>query len=1074
MTRIKQISRQEKLQKSVFFFSLKQFALLRTIWIRVFLPTILVLLTFFLNAQPNICPIEPEGEPIESMNSTGPYYVRIYVNVIRDGNGNGGQTQEQVRQAIEYLHRDFSDHNIFFVWDCQINYIDNNEYFESPTGDDSVLAPTGNDTGIRIYLFPDHPWPSATGLGQAAGTAFFVVGNYPFVPFGSLVRSHVISHEMGHCLGLSHTFVNPPQYVDDPDCTHGDYVCDTDADPGMNHLVDPNTCQYQLAKHDPLGVLYDPDEKNIMGYTHIDCMEYFTLGQGQRMRDIIDQNADLQLCLVDIADVVVNGQIPITWTVANYPNGIDITGNLIINGAATLNIEAGVEVRFSENSKLIIKPGGTLNLQGTLTSQCASRWYGVEVWGNPTASQFPDPTSLFPSPQGRLIASGALSRVENADIGIRVYGPTFDKGGGIVICTGTTFFNNRVGVRFAPYENKFPWLPGKKANNLSNFVGCNFLTDDTYPHKDKFAAFLDFDQVRGIDISGCQFLNTRVPFACSDYIEFGYGIYSSNAGFKVNGLCQGAGCITQASRFEGLAYGIYASEVMHPNINLFSMPHTVTQSIFENCFVGLHNRDVSIATVTYNQFLLGNLPVQISGLIDAQIGLVWENDAHNLTIEENDFSGDPSAEWVQIGTVANNLGLRNQVIRRNTYGQLTYNNMAFGANANPSPTLARGLLYECNVNSGTVENDFTVDGMIRFQQGKEKSDNPGVYIAAGNTFAPSANFHWSVTGSNIRYYYNDQVAAEIPDPNKITTAVDLQISSENTCEIQVLNEFNPEIVSDVENVKAQYYLHRMPYLAAKAQHDAALSTGNQPLAAAKGHEAAYHLLEMDLAASKVLRWLMLDTLQSGRDSIRAWMLRLDAYEGDLALAKDYLANGEGSSALNVLDNASAKYGLNSAQTADLAQIREIFVMAIGLAGEPHTATQLDRLEEIAEHTESGYAYAMARNILTRYGAHYPPYFYLPGSERRARPMDNPSLENSTCQVYPNPANQQVLFNWPSARSSVWLVISDVTGKAIMNTTLQPEQNNFIWNTLKVAPGVYFYQSQRNGESIQAGKIIIRH
>ncbi|MBX2893255.1 MAG: T9SS type A sorting domain-containing protein [Saprospiraceae bacterium] len=581
--------------------------------------------------------------------------------------------------------------------------------------------------------------------------------------------------------------------------------------------------------------------------------------------------------------------------------------------------------------------------------------------------------------------------------------------------------------------------------------------------------------VRGIDIAGCRFINTYVPNNCSDYIEFGYGIYSYNAGFKVHGLCQGPNCVTLPSRFEGLAYGIYASEVPSDNITSKSKPYTVTQSVFIKCFVGLHHREVSHATITYNDFLLGDLPLPADGLVDAQLGLVLDTYVIGITVEENDFSGSQTTEWTQIGTISHKLGSLNQVIRRNGYTRLTYNNMAFGTNGNSNPSIVRGLFYECNTNSSTAENDFTVDGWIRFAQGKENLNNPGVFLAAANTFAASANFHWSVTGSSIRYYYNDQVPAEIPDPNKITATVFTQDAAENTCEVQVLDESNPEPLPDVEDVKAQYYLHKGSYLTAKAAYDAAVASSNQTLAEEKGRVASYHRLEMDFASAKVLRWLLLDTLQDGRDSVRVWMLNLDAYEGDLALAKDYLTTSETTLALNVLDAAAAKYGLNTAETADLAEIREIFVMAIDQADTTYTATQLERLEEIAGHTEGGYAHAMARNILTQYGAHYPPYFHLPVSERQARSVEKSKLESKGVWAYPNPTDNQVMFNWPSVQSKGRLLITDVSGKTMLDTELPPEQTSLIWNTLQIAPGVYFYRFQWDGITpVQSGKILVRH
>ncbi|MBX2893259.1 MAG: hypothetical protein KF734_20270 [Saprospiraceae bacterium] len=232
--------------------------------VRFHLAASLMFFIMFLNAQEEqtFCTTQNTNRvldigDISHLNTTGPYYIRIYVNVIQDANGNGGQTPEQVREAINFLHQDFKVHNIFFVWDCHINYIKNQTYFEAVQGDTKVLKEStgADDDGIRIYLFPDHPWPIASGRGDASGIgggALLVSGNYFFSPYSSLVRSHVLSHEMGHCLGLWHTDVGA-QIANDPNCTYpGDFVCDTPPDPGMAHQVSFPSCEFQVPVWDPI------------------------------------------------------------------------------------------------------------------------------------------------------------------------------------------------------------------------------------------------------------------------------------------------------------------------------------------------------------------------------------------------------------------------------------------------------------------------------------------------------------------------------------------------------------------------------------------------------------------------------------------------------------------------------------------------------------------------------------------------------------------------------------------------------------------------------------------------------
>lgn len=57
---------------------------------------------------------------MRTMNEPGPFYLRIYVHVIRQTNGTGGQTVPNVYEALSYLDRDYNPHNIFFIWDCNM------------------------------------------------------------------------------------------------------------------------------------------------------------------------------------------------------------------------------------------------------------------------------------------------------------------------------------------------------------------------------------------------------------------------------------------------------------------------------------------------------------------------------------------------------------------------------------------------------------------------------------------------------------------------------------------------------------------------------------------------------------------------------------------------------------------------------------------------------------------------------------------------------------------------------------------------------------------------------------------
>ena len=233
---------------------------------------------------------------LKSSSIASSYCLKIYVHVIRRSNGTGGQSVAEVNQALNFLDVDFNPHNVFFNWDGTIDYINNDSYYGSP----SVVIYTVNNhsDGIDIYIYDDSSAAGGRANGVGSSSEFWISGSYWKSPFGSLVKSHVISHEMGHVLFLWHTHHGTsPEGGDPAQCaelvngsnanTCGDYVTDTPADPHLHFNVNSPACTWTSSGTDANGDSYNPDETLVMAYTHPDCMSYFSMGQGQRIRNAI-------------------------------------------------------------------------------------------------------------------------------------------------------------------------------------------------------------------------------------------------------------------------------------------------------------------------------------------------------------------------------------------------------------------------------------------------------------------------------------------------------------------------------------------------------------------------------------------------------------------------------------------------------------------------------------------------------------------------------------------------------------------------------------------------------------------
>jgi len=122
----------------------------------------------------------------------------------------------------------------------------------------------------EIKNFPDGGNPS--GFAFMPGGADVIVLTKGSGPTTAI-------HEMGHFLGLFHTFETGNELVDGSNCeTAGDMICDTPAD------IDGNTtnCQYNDQQKDANGDYYTPYLSNYMSY-YGSCTCRFTNGQYNMM-----------------------------------------------------------------------------------------------------------------------------------------------------------------------------------------------------------------------------------------------------------------------------------------------------------------------------------------------------------------------------------------------------------------------------------------------------------------------------------------------------------------------------------------------------------------------------------------------------------------------------------------------------------------------------------------------------------------------------------------------------------------------------------------------------------------------
>jgi len=129
-----------------------------------------------------LTPNEPGKQKLKyrsNLNSTAiiqeSYNLKIYVHVIRNTDGTGGFSTSEVEEILGYLDASFNSHQIYFDWDEDIDYIDDDAraifgpgYYY---GETDIFSINNHEDGIDIYLFPGETLAAsgrANGIGESS------------------------------------------------------------------------------------------------------------------------------------------------------------------------------------------------------------------------------------------------------------------------------------------------------------------------------------------------------------------------------------------------------------------------------------------------------------------------------------------------------------------------------------------------------------------------------------------------------------------------------------------------------------------------------------------------------------------------------------------------------------------------------------------------------------------------------------------------------------------------------------------------------------------------------------------
>ena len=232
------------------------------------------------------------------------YEVQVAFHIITGTSGQGTQPDmnNRVADQITILNSTYAKFNISFKL-VSTDYTSNENWFQNASyfGEVNALNQTTQTLAknpqkvMNVYTNNSRflgestfPWYKTRGTAGdyivmnfnalADGTGTFFGGKY--------IGGKTLVHEVGHFLGLLHTFEGGSDYCNSDQnqgCTIGDQVDDTPPQKicyfdGCDLSI--KSCQDKPG-NDPV--------KNFMGYNPDNCMTEFTKGQGDRMKQSIIQ-----------------------------------------------------------------------------------------------------------------------------------------------------------------------------------------------------------------------------------------------------------------------------------------------------------------------------------------------------------------------------------------------------------------------------------------------------------------------------------------------------------------------------------------------------------------------------------------------------------------------------------------------------------------------------------------------------------------------------------------------------------------------------------------------------------------
>lgn len=512
--------------------------------------------------------------------------------------------------------------------------------------------------------------------------SFDIYDNYLYNPYVmSSVPIH-LAHELGHALGLLHTYLP--------------YCCPESCDEYTTDYLDDvfgsgvGSC-LQVCNHDngwscDVYSTSNSCSNNMMGGTGNAC--YFSpeqIGRMQRALHLSHIRKYVDDCPVTTQELEINEDETWDFDIRIYNKTIRVTSGNVLTITC--------KVYMPEDGNIIVEQGAELILDGGFISKsCNGLWQGIEVWGVGSGTAHPSISAIYsgtyPSSSsdhgvvyikdGSTIefARNAITTSKYDDFGNAAYR------GGIVVAHGANFINCKRSAEFMQYD----YTPSNTDDdNISEFYRCNFEVNDNYPCSETFNTHVTMWDVDGVIFIGNNFKDLRET--CTNN---GRGIYSIDATYTVGSdLCGGATpCDDHISTFEGFYKGVEAE-----NANARPRDIVVGDVVFSDNYRGILLSNVNHSVLISNTFEVPDIPTTSLNAYG-----IYLEDCSHYQVENNNFTTfgtyDDASPYNAGIYVVNNSDAVTEVYRN------TFENLEAGVRIQ---TENSKLQLKCNTFSSVIE-----------------------------------------------------------------------------------------------------------------------------------------------------------------------------------------------------------------------------------------------------------------------------------------------------------------------------------------------------------------------------------